>query len=63
MNEMPLHPFVAKFQNVRDQGAKVREGDNLEAVLVPSRDVIVQKANSSSSNNNNKGNNLLEARS
>lgn len=45
-----------------DQAAKLREENNLEAVLVPSRDVTVQKANSSSSNNNNKGN-LLEARS
>lgn len=45
-----------------DQAAKLREENNLEAVLVPScDDVTVQKANSSSSNNN-KGN-LLEARS
>lgn len=60
MNEMPLHPVVVKFQNVQDQAAKLRQEDNSEAVLVPSRDVTVQKANSSSSNS--KGN-LLEPRS
>lgn len=48
-----------------DQAAKLREENNLEAVLVQScDDVTVQKANSSSSSSssNNKGN-LLEARS
>jgi hypothetical protein len=56
MNELPRSsPGCGGAPKRTGSGrAKLREEDDLEAVLVPSCDVTVQKANSSSSSNNQK---------